>query len=121
VHHVIDHEACIARQIDALFRDRHVVACNPVYDVPRIERLLNRGGFALTSHYRPHCATGAAAVALGLHPASPNAELGAALGVSREQFGAAHGALPDALYARALDNAARAHVADLRARAGANA
>lgn len=109
-------EMLVALELERLVRGAVVWACNPVYDVPRLEALLNRAGRAWTAHYRPMCATtwaAATATALGLTTAAPpfsNAKIGEALGVSRDGYGTAHTGLADCYYAKALVDAARALV-----------
>ena len=120
--HIVEHEGCVASRLARLLHDTYVVCCNPVYDMPRLEALLNRHSEVGSWHYRPHCATGAGAVVAGMHPATPNSVVGRALGVHREAHGAEHGALADALYARDLDFAAKKRMsALLTVEAAANA
>ncbi len=104
-HHVMP-EARAALYVERIVRNTTIVACNPGYDVPRLTALCERHGYAWTAHYRPVCATTLAAGRLALSPPWNNGAIGRCLGVEREAHGKAHGALPDALYARDLYDAA---------------
>lgn len=108
VNHLIEHADCLATTIEPIVRDAFIYACNYGYDVSRLERMLNKAGHAWTANYRPVDADKYAAGVAGLHPFTKNSDIGAALGVSRDQHGTEHGALPDALYARSLIVAALA-------------
>lgn len=108
---VFDCEGCVSARIEALTRGARVYGCNaPAFDVPVLTQMLNRHGMAWTGHYRPICVTTWAAGVAGLDPETPNSEVGAAFGVSRDQYGTTHEALPDALYARGLHHAAKASI-----------
>lgn len=106
VHHMFAPECLVAANVRAITHRSLVVACNPVFDVPRLEAMLNRHSLAWTGHYKAICAEDYAAGAVGLPAGTRNSEIGAALGVERDAYGTVHSGLADTLYARGLHRAA---------------
>lgn len=106
-------EMYVAYELERLVRGAVIWCCNPTYDVPRLEAMHERHGRAWTAHYRPLDATTyAAATALTLgYDVGPypwrNEQVGAAIGVDRDDYGTAHTGLADCFYAKALVDRAR--------------
>lgn len=99
-----EHE--VAKHVEWLARGAHIVGAVPDFDVSTCDAMLARWGLAWPAHYHLVCAEVYAAGAVGWVPPYDSKMLSAALGVDPREF-AAHEALEDARWARALYDAAR--------------
>lgn len=109
VEHRVEPEVLVAFRLERLIRGAVVACANPSFDVRVLAGMLDRAGRAWTAHYKAVCVYDLAAGALGVRQPIHSGDLVAMLGVVRDP-GTAHTALADALYARDVDRAARAHV-----------